>query len=175
MPHASAGPPAVGSPRMPFPPPPALATLTGVVVFSQPDRAAAPPAVRASPPARASSARRERPLEPEPEASFKVGRSLRAPTLPVKAPSALNARSACRGQGMPDPLAYASAALVAEHALRRVVARRGDHAAARVRSGAAQIEPVHGGGVAGREWGRAHERHLVEALLALEDRAADEP
>src|SRR4051794_16730484 len=85
MPDASTGPPAVGSPRMPFPPPPAPATLTGVVVFSQPASPAAAPAVSAKPPARASRPRRDRPLwSPELEDSFKVVRSLPGPVYGVK-------------------------------------------------------------------------------------------
>src|SRR5262245_60521085 len=55
MPAASVGPPADASPSSPLPEPPAPSTATGVVVFSQPARAA-PPA--ASAPARASSVRR---------------------------------------------------------------------------------------------------------------------
>src|SRR3954453_21364121 len=63
MPALSTGPPAVGSPRIPLPspspPPPAAAT--GVVVFSQPARAAPTPAVRASAPPRRSRDRRDTP------------------------------------------------------------------------------------------------------------------
>src|SRR4051812_46243616 len=119
MPEASTGPPAVGSPRIPFPPPPAPATLTGVVVFSQPATPAAAPAVSARLPARASRERRESP--PELEDSFKVSRSLLRRHIAVKGragqerlersfsgPSRAGggrARAAARGAGRAAPVA----------------------------------------------------------------------
>src|SRR6187200_2355492 len=67
------------------------------------------------------------------------------------------------------PLQLAAPA-VAQHALRRVVARRARDAAARVRARAAQVQAADGGRVAGEVGRRAHEQQLGEVLLALEDR-----
>src|SRR4051794_25826172 len=78
MPALSTGPPAVGSPRMPLPSPPPPAAATGVVVFSQPARAAPTPAVRASAPPRRSRDRRDTPRGGSSgfEGSFKAERRL---------------------------------------------------------------------------------------------------
>ncbi len=63
---------------------------------------------------------------------------------------------------------------VLQDPLRRVVAAGAHHAAARVRPGAAQVEAVDRRGVLGEQGRGPHEGHLVEPLLALEDRAARE-
>src|SRR6476620_1310744 len=60
MPAESTGPPAVGSPRIPRPPPPAP-LATGVVVFSQPASAAPAPRAMAAAPPRRNKLRREMP------------------------------------------------------------------------------------------------------------------
>src|SRR3954451_17430359 len=60
---------------------------------------------------------------------------------------------------------------IAQDAPGGVVARRGHHPTARVGPGPAQVEAVDGRRVASEQGRRAHEGHLVEALLALEDRA----
>src|SRR5689334_20559286 len=156
MPEASTGPPAVGSPRMPLPPPPAPATATGVVVFSQPATPAATPPASARPPAPASSVRGVTPAERS------VGGT---GSDPLRAPVR---RSSLAGRA-PDPRDESPAPPVAQHALRGVVARRGHHAAARVRSRPAEVEAADRGRVAREQRGRAHEGHLVESLLTLED------
>jgi hypothetical protein len=59
-----------------------------------------------------------------------------------------------------------------QHAPRGVVAAGAYHAAAGMRAGAAEVEAVDRRRVLGQQGRGPHERHLVEALLALEDRAA---
>src|SRR3954468_1921691 len=152
MPDASTGPPAVGSPMMPSPLE-ASATGTGVVVFSQPAR----PAPANSAPAPASRPRRERP-----EGSFNPSESLRAFTT-VSSPGR---DAVARTHGLERTFK----ATVLENPLGGVVPGGGDHAAPGMRPRAAQVEPVHRGGVARQQRRRPHERHLVEPLLALEDR-----
>ena len=55
------------------------------------------------------------------------------------------------------------------------VGHRGHDPAARVRPGAAEVEALDRCGVLGQHRRGPHEGHLLEALLALEDRAALEP
>ncbi len=59
--------------------------------------------------------------------------------------------------------------------LGRVVPAGGHDAAARVRARAAQVQAVDRRRVLRQRRRRAHERHLVQALLALEDVAAEQP
>src|ERR1700750_2496183 len=128
MPTASTGPPAVGSPRMPLPPAVAApAAATGVVVFSQPATPSAP-RPSAAPPARRNSDRRESPASDGSEGPFNAAGGL-AERYALCQSSHLNVRSGCDLAA--QPLADPAAAAVAQHAVRRVVARRGDHAAAR--------------------------------------------
>src|SRR3954453_6944374 len=146
MPALSTGPPAVGSPRIPLPspspPPPAAAT--GVVVFSQPARAAPTPAVRASAPPRRSRDRRDTPRGGSSgfEGSFKAERRLsdsagRCQGGPPRSDHparrcGLNVHSAPnRRDGMAQAGAGALRAQVAQRAVRRVVARGGGDAPAR--------------------------------------------
>src|SRR3954449_703958 len=150
MPDASTGPPAVGSPMMPLPPE-ASATGTGVVVFSQPAR----PAPANSAPAPASRPRRERP-----EGSFNPPASLLASTT-VSSPR--------------EHLERPFKPTVLQDPLGGIVPGGRDHPSPGVSTRAAQVEPVHRRRVARQQRRRPHERHLVEPLLALEDRAADQP
>ena len=66
-------------------------------------------------------------------------------------------------------------ALVAQDPLGRVVPAGGHDPAARVRARAAQVQPVDRRRVLRQRRRRPHERHLVQALLALEDVAAEQP
>ena len=65
--------------------------------------------------------------------------------------------------------------LVVQDPLRRVVPAGRHDPAARVRPRAAQVQAVHRRRVLRQRRRRPHERHLVEALLALEDVAAEQP
>ena len=65
-------------------------------------------------------------------------------------------------------------ALVVQDPLGGVVAAGRHHAAAGMRPGAAEVQPLHGRRVLRERRCRAHERHLVEPLLALEDVAAEQ-
>src|ERR1700712_3227975 len=125
MPAPSTGPPAVGSPMIPLPAAPS-AVATGVVVFSQPLR----PAPASNAPAPASS-----PLRDSPERSFKTPRSCTFVTI-------VSSSAEC----LERTFSEAALPAVLQHPLGRVVARGGDHAAARVRPGAAQIEAADGSG-----------------------------
>src|SRR5690348_15600864 len=147
MPALSTGPPAVGSPRMPLTPPPPPEAATGVVVFSHPARAAPTPAVKASAPPRRSRDRRETPRGGSSgfEGSFKAERRLSdsggrcqgrpRPSDLRERRYGLNVHSGSDGRdGMTQARARALRAQVAQRAVRRVVARGGDDAAARMRS-----------------------------------------
>src|SRR3954466_502185 len=71
-----------------------------------------------------------------------------------------------------EPSAQPAHPSISEDATGGVVPGRGHHATSGMGAGAAQIEPVHRRRVVGEVGGGAHEGHLVEALLALEDVAA---
>jgi len=97
--------------------------------------------------------------------------SARAPRPPRSRRSPLGDAADSGGGETP---AKPTEAAVPQDSLRGVVPGGRHHPAAGVGAGPAQVQAVHRGRVLGEEGGRAHESHLVEALLALEDGAADE-
>ena len=112
-----------------------LLTATASVVFSQPASASATLAPRAMPPA--PLIRERRVTRPDPEGPFKA--CTYTPALSRVSSAQLYAwRAECPFSRLRRRLRRA----VAQHAMRRVVAGRRDHAAARVRARAAEVEPV---------------------------------
>ena len=98
-----------------------------------------------------------------------------AVTAPATTPRDLAMLESLGGDFAARPAAEPSEAAVAKDALGGVVPCGGHHTAAGMRAGAAQVEAVNGRGVLGQIRRGAHERHLVEALLPLEDVAALKP
>src|SRR6188472_657321 len=101
MPAASTGPPAVGSPRMPRPPPPLSPAATGVVVFSHPASAPSAPAPAAAAPVRRRSDRRVCFEGPFKAVAFLAGADARCQggTVVHRGQGGLNVRSGGAGSG----------------------------------------------------------------------------